>query len=114
MVNLLRSEGHDVLTSYEAGQANQGIPDDVVLQYATATSRILITENRQDFIDLHRTAPNHAGMIIFKHDRDYAGKVKAIIDFLDEDSRTVLESFVAGYEAKYKSSRTDFFRTRVW
>jgi hypothetical protein len=46
--------------------------------------------------------------------RDYAGKVKAIIDFLDEDSRTVLESFVAGYEAKHKSSRTDFFRTRVW
>ena len=31
MVNLLRSKGHDVLTSYEAGQANQGIPDDVVL-----------------------------------------------------------------------------------
>jgi hypothetical protein len=31
MVNLLRSEGHDVLTSYEAGQANQGIPDDVAL-----------------------------------------------------------------------------------
>ncbi|MEH2065354.1 MAG: DUF5615 family PIN-like protein [Nostoc sp.] len=77
MVNLLRSEGHDVLTSYEAGQPNQGIPDDVVLQYATATGRILITENRQDFIDLHRTALNHAG------------KVKAIIDFLDEDSRTL-------------------------
>ncbi|AVH65135.1 DUF5615 family PIN-like protein [Nostoc sp. 'Peltigera membranacea cyanobiont' N6] len=89
IVNLLRSKGHDVLTYYEAGQANQGIPDDVVLQYATATGRILITENRQDFIDLHRTVPNHAGMIIFKHDRDYAGKVKAIIDFFDEDSRTL-------------------------
>ncbi|MUG93486.1 hypothetical protein F7734_14030 [Scytonema sp. UIC 10036] len=89
MVNLLRAEGHDVLTSYEAGQANQGIPDDRVLQYATATERILITENRQDFIDLHRTMPNHAGIIIFKDDRDYAGKIKAMTDFLNEDSQSL-------------------------
>ncbi len=89
MVNLLRAEGYDVLTSYEAGQANQGIPDYVVLQYATTVGRILITENRQDFIDLHRTVSNHAGIIIFKNHRDYAGKVKAIIDFLNEDSRTL-------------------------
>ncbi|MEA5571311.1 DUF5615 family PIN-like protein [Calothrix sp. UHCC 0171] len=89
MVNLLRADGYDVLTSYEAGQANQGIPDDVVLQYATKMGRVLITENRQDFIDLHRTTPNHAGMIIFKSDRNYAGKVEAIIDFLNEDSRSL-------------------------
>jgi Domain of unknown function (DUF5615) len=31
MVKLLRAEGYDVLTSYEAGQANQGIPDHRVL-----------------------------------------------------------------------------------
>ncbi|BAY90728.1 MULTISPECIES: DUF5615 family PIN-like protein [Nostocales] len=89
MVNLLRAEGYNVLTSYETGQANQGISDDVVLQYATKMGRILITENRQDFIDLHRIVSNHAGIIIFKSDRDYAGKVKAIIDFLNEDSRTL-------------------------
>lgn len=89
MVNLLRAEGYNVLTSYETGQANQGISDDVVLQYATKMGRILITENRQDFIDLHRIVSNHAGIIIFKSDRDYAGKVKAIIDFLNEDNRTL-------------------------
>jgi predicted nuclease of predicted toxin-antitoxin system len=89
MVNLLRAEGYNVLTSYETGQTNQGISDDVVLQYATKMGRILITENRQDFIDLHRIVSNHAGIIIFKSDRDYAGKVKAIIDFLNEDSRTL-------------------------
>lgn len=33
-VRVLRQFGHDVLTSYEAGQANQGIPDDDVLAYA--------------------------------------------------------------------------------
>ncbi|WP_427163036.1 DUF5615 family PIN-like protein [Aliinostoc sp. HNIBRCY26] len=66
MVNLLRAEGYDVLTSYETGQANQGISDDVVLQYATKIGRILITENRQDFIDLHRIVSNHAGIMLHK------------------------------------------------
>ncbi|NJM17600.1 MAG: DUF5615 family PIN-like protein [Richelia sp. RM2_1_2] len=89
MVNLLRAEGHDVLTSYEAGQANQGTPDDQVLQYATAMDRILITENRQDFIDLHRASSNHAGIIIFKHDRDYAGKIKVMTNFLNEDDQSL-------------------------
>jgi predicted nuclease of predicted toxin-antitoxin system len=89
MVHLLRAEGHDVLTSYEAGQANQRIPDDQVLHYATATNRILITENRQDFIDLHRNTTNHPGIIIFKSDRDYAGKIKAMTDFLAEDGQSL-------------------------
>ncbi|WGV28424.1 DUF5615 family PIN-like protein [Halotia branconii] len=109
MVNLLRLEGHDVLTSYEAGQANQGIPDDVVLQYATAIGRISITENRQDFIDLHRTAPNYAGMIIFKYDRDYSGKVKAIIDFLDEDSRTLQNRLLRVMKQNIKAVGQIFF-----
>jgi predicted nuclease of predicted toxin-antitoxin system len=94
MVNLLRADGHDVLTSYEAGQANQGIPDHKVLQYATGADRILITENRQDFIDLHRTVSHHAGIIIFKHDRDYAGKIKAMTDFLNEDGQSLKNRLV--------------------
>jgi predicted nuclease of predicted toxin-antitoxin system len=87
MVNLLRAEGYDVLTSYEAGQANQRIPDDQVLRYATTTNRILLTENRQDFIDLHRITLDHPGIIIFKFDRDYTGKIKAITDFLNTDGQ---------------------------
>ena len=31
VVEALRHRGHDVLTSLEAGRANQGIPDDEVL-----------------------------------------------------------------------------------
>ncbi len=57
------------------------------MQYAKATERILITENRQDFIDLHRTVSDHAGIIIFKHGRDYAGKIKAMNDFINEDGQ---------------------------
>ncbi len=87
MVNLLRAAGHDVLTSYEAGQANQRIPDDQVLRYATAAQRILITENRQDFIDLHGVTLDHPGIIIFKSDRDYTGKIQAMTDFLTIDSQ---------------------------
>jgi hypothetical protein len=53
------------------------------------TDRILITENRQDFIDLHHTVFNHAGMIIFKHDRDYLGKVQVIAEFLEQDGQSL-------------------------
>jgi len=87
MVNLLRAVGHDVLTSYEAGQANQRIPDNQVLHYATSIHRILITENRQDFINLHGVTLDHPGIIIFKSDRDYIEKIKAMSDFLTIDSQ---------------------------
>ncbi len=87
MVNVLRSTGYDVLTSYEAGQANQRIPDDQVLHYATLENRILITENRQDFIDLHRSGLCHCGLIVVKADRDYVGKSKVITRFLEQDDR---------------------------
>ena len=46
IVNELRRLGHDVLTSYEAGNANQRIPDEQVLVTATAADRCVITFNR--------------------------------------------------------------------
>jgi predicted nuclease of predicted toxin-antitoxin system len=87
MVDLLRSRGYDVLTSYEAGQANQKIPDDEVLMYATNAGRVVITENRQDFINLHSTTSNHAGIVICKADRDYAGKVQVLHEFFTQDTQ---------------------------
>lgn len=44
--------GYDVLTSYDAGQANQGIPDEDVLIFATQQERVVITLNHDDFIAL--------------------------------------------------------------
>lgn len=88
MVNHLRELGYDVLTSYEAGQANQGIPDDAVLAYATQQNRAIITLNREDFIQLHRSGKTHCGMIICKDDRDYKSQIKFLnqtigsLDFL--------------------------------
>ena len=54
IVNKLRYLGHDVLTSYDAEQANQGIPDDDVLRFAHRQERVMITLNRKDFIELHK------------------------------------------------------------
>jgi predicted nuclease of predicted toxin-antitoxin system len=50
---LLRTMGHDVLTVQEALKANQKIPDDEVLRFATAENRAVLTLNRRDFIRLH-------------------------------------------------------------
>ena len=54
VVEELRQLGHDVLTSFKAGRANQGIPDDEVLTFSTQEQRALLTLNRQDFFRLHR------------------------------------------------------------
>ena len=66
----LRTVGHDVLTVQEAGNANLGIPDSEVLEFATSNDRAVLTLNRFDFIGLHKHQPNHAGIIVCKDDRD--------------------------------------------
>lgn len=71
VVNFLRLLGYDVLTSLEAGNANQRIPDDAVLNYATTENRILLTLNRRDFIKLHRINSIHAGIIVCTEDADF-------------------------------------------
>jgi len=58
VVELLRSLGHDVLTVQEAGNADQGIPDDEVLAFAISQERSILTINRDDFIRLHRRNPD--------------------------------------------------------
>ncbi|MDF5707213.1 MAG: DUF5615 family PIN-like protein [Nostoc sp. S4] len=74
--------GYDILTSYEAGQANQGIPDEEVLIFATQNQRILITLNRDDFIALHNSGIAHNGIIICKTDRDYVGQTQTLHAYL--------------------------------
>ncbi|NEQ53492.1 MAG: hypothetical protein F6K11_25710 [Leptolyngbya sp. SIO3F4] len=64
----LRDLDHDVLTVQEADQANQGIPDDQVLAYATEQNRAVLTINRADFIRLHRQSSDHAGIVVCTED----------------------------------------------
>jgi predicted nuclease of predicted toxin-antitoxin system len=70
VVELLRQKGHDVLTVQEAGKAGLRIPDDEVLAFATSRNRAVLTLNRYDFKQLHRSWPNHAGSINCSNDRD--------------------------------------------
>jgi hypothetical protein len=47
VVIALRALGHDVLTSFDAGKANDAIPDDEDLTFATTNGRAVLTHNRQ-------------------------------------------------------------------
>jgi hypothetical protein len=77
----LRKFGHDVLTSHEAGMANQGIPDSVVLAYATGEQRILLTVNRKDFYREHRYGKfKHAGIVTCTQDPDPSALAQNIHD----------------------------------
>lgn len=77
LVETLRQLGYDVLTSYEAGNANQRIPDDRVLATATADDGAVLTFNRDDFLALHRSNMNHSGIVVCKDD---SKKHQAIAD----------------------------------
>ena len=86
VVAALRGFGHDVLTSLDAGKANDAIPDDELLRYATADQRAVITHNRQDFIHLHRLHPEHDGIIVCTVDTDFpalAARIHVHLQALD-------------------------------
>jgi len=78
VVEELRRLGHDVLTAFEDGRANQSISDSALLVRATETDRALLTLNRIDFKRLHRHAPGHAGIIICTEDPDREGQAHRI------------------------------------
>lgn len=85
-VQALREFGHDVLTSRDAGKANEAIPDDEVLQFAIEKGRAVITHNRLDFLRLHRQQPNHEGIIVCTDNSDFsalAAKVHEQLQALD-------------------------------
>jgi hypothetical protein len=82
MVLALRQLDYNVLTSHDADQANQGIPDDEVLAFAQQQTRAIITLNCDDFLTLHRSGIQHSGIIICKEDRDDIGQVQALHIYL--------------------------------
>jgi predicted nuclease of predicted toxin-antitoxin system len=71
VIEELRKLDHDVLTAFEAGQANQRIPDTQVLAYAIQQERAVITQNRNDFIRLHKATETHTGIIVCKEDHKH-------------------------------------------
>jgi predicted nuclease of predicted toxin-antitoxin system len=79
VTEVLRRMGHDDLTAQEAGRAGQGIADDIVLADATAADRILLTQDRRDFIRLHNAGTPHVGIVVCTYDPD-AERVASRID----------------------------------
>lgn len=78
VVNRLRELGNDVLTAFEDGRANQKIADEKVLERAIELGRAVLTINRIDFKRLHKTNPNHMGIVICTFDADFAGQAERI------------------------------------
>lgn len=70
VIEHLRNLGHDVVTVQEAG--NAGASDPEVFAFAIEHDRAVLTQNRRDFVKLHRSQPNHAGVIIGSDDQNFS------------------------------------------
>lgn len=66
LVELLRADGHDVLTVSEASLTAK--PDLRVLNFARCEQRVLLTRNCDDFLILHEANPVHAGILAIYQD----------------------------------------------
>ena len=83
VVQELRRLGHDILTIQDTGKAGQFVEDDLVLVYAVADDRAVLTLNRKHFIRLHAEKPDHHGIIVCTVDGDsagQAGRIHAAVD----------------------------------
>jgi hypothetical protein len=78
VVERLRKLGHDVLTAFDAGQANQGIEDSAQLAFATTLDHAIFTRNRRHFMTLHRHSVCHSGIVSITDDPDLDGQATRI------------------------------------
>ena len=78
VVEALRRLGHDVLTAFEAGQANERIPDEGVLEFAARSGRAVLTLDRWEFIGLHARLRRHSGIVVCTQDSDVERQAAAI------------------------------------
>jgi hypothetical protein len=78
VVTRFRTLGHDVLTIQENGKADQALPGNKVLEFATAENRAVLTLNRRHFIHLHQESQQHAGIIVCTLDPNFAGQADRI------------------------------------
>ncbi len=67
-LNLLRTDGHDVVAIGEL--AKNGTTDPEVFDLAQRLRRVLLTHNAEDFHELHRKRPGHQGIIAVYRDPD--------------------------------------------
>jgi hypothetical protein len=78
VVEELRRLGHDTVTMDDAGLAGQSLPDEEVVDRATADGRAVLTLNRRDFIRIHGMGRRHAGIVVCTFDLDFPGQANRI------------------------------------
>lgn len=98
IVNILREYDYDVLTSLDAGNANQRIPDEEVIAFAVSQKRIVLTLNRKDFIKLHRIKDNHYGIIVCTVDADFRALAERINKILIENKEKFEKQLIRIYK----------------
>lgn len=82
LVEMLRADGHNVLTVSEADLIAKS--DQTVLNFARSQQRGLLTRNCDDFLALHEADPNHSGILAVYQDAapkkamNYTAIVRAI------------------------------------
>lgn len=86
VVEELWRRGHDVLTTQEAGNSGNAIPDSEVLAFAVSENRSVLTFNRRHFVRLHEERPDHAGIVVCTFDPDFARLADRIHAQIEEQS----------------------------
>lgn len=74
----LRRLGHDAVTIHDSGLAGQSLPDEAVLNRASADGRAVLTLNRKHFIRIHESGFRHAGIVVCTFDLDFVGQAARI------------------------------------
>jgi hypothetical protein len=85
VVDALRPyHGHDVVTVRQTceNKSGDGISDEQVLRHALAERRIIITDNRKHFRQLHLSMPWHEGIVVCPVYDDAREKALRINDLL--------------------------------
>jgi predicted nuclease of predicted toxin-antitoxin system len=97
LVEMLRADGHNVLTVSEASLTAK--PDRTVLNFARSQQRVLLTRNCNDFFILHEADPAHSGILAVYQDAtprksmDYAAIIRAIAN-LESTGLPLLGQFI--------------------
>jgi len=84
VVEALRGLEHDVVTIQETGKGEQAVSDPEVLAFATGEERCVLTINRKDFIQLHKSSREHAGIIVCTFDPDFQAQANRIHEAIGE------------------------------
>ena len=87
VVEELRRLGHDVLTMQDTGRAARAVPDEDVLAFAVREERAVITLNRKHFVRLHRSRPDHAGIIVCTFDREFIAQARRVDAAMKTEAR---------------------------